>query len=178
MKNPWVPGDSIVGNEVSQGEARVIAGKVCSELERYPSSCWAGLGVVAIVVTNQLVVNAQPKGGASFRGTLIVSADADINGINIARIVHHEVFHLLDHGYKSYGASWPNSSAPKDFVSEAAYNSGDLEEDAAETFSFINYASSTTKLNSTLRAKSKRVLDDFNAFCPDYTPQLTNKENP
>ena len=103
----------------------------------------------------------------------------NVNNKNFERVIHHEVFHIIENNYKKFfpDAVWAEFNKPKFYYSDSSanpeayslaklsstngffseYAKYSISEDMAETFSFINsrekYVSEVINLDKILNKK-------------------------
>ena len=153
--------------------------KTKNELDVYKKIFFKKIKLSYIVLCEKLKVGEVNAMGFANPEMKTILLNININNKNFERVVHHEVFHIIENNYKEFfpDTVWANFNNPNFYYSDSStnletyslaklsstngffseYAKYSISEDMAETFSFINsrekYVSEIINLDKILNKK-------------------------
>jgi len=153
--------------------------KTKNELDDYKKTFFKKIKLKYIVLCEKLKVGEVNALGFANPEMETILLNINVNNKNFERVIHHEVFHIIENNYKKFfpDAVWAKFNKPNFYYSDSSanpeayslaklsntngffseYAKYSISEDMAETFSFINsrekYVSEVINLDKILNKK-------------------------
>lgn len=124
---------TIEGRSPPGQEALFFGSIVLEELQLYPRTLLAKIGLEMVVLVSDLAFAGQPRKAVPDLGASVMYFDVRVGGYNdryTRKVIHHEIFHFLDHKYSTEGlyhdSLWESLNPPGFSYGQGGVNSQDV----------------------------------------------------